>query len=127
MQFDRRRHCVYCNKVLVRKPNEKTSRFNERITCGISCTRKLYQLQNKKKCFCGEYTNHQGEYCSWEHRLIDMKCRQWGIEVSIPSYNFHVSMLVYQQNEYDVQTNKKEPSENLKILYYRQLWLGKKG
>lgn len=99
-----------CGKLLELKQGESIKRFFTRLTCDTFCAE---QKRRKRKyttdnfCFCGRLrTELDSPFCCWEHRLIHIKCKQWGIPSTINGYENHKNMLEQEQSKINKQCRK---------------------
>lgn len=100
-----RRFCGGCDALLVRREGESVPKFLTRKTCNKECQILLKEKKrnNGSSCFCGNPRNIQNApYCSWEHRLIAIKCKRWGFEPNLQQYEEHSSKLNAVQKEIEM-------------------------
>lgn len=90
--------CVVCLCKFGRNPGERQDSYKKRQTClDETCVKVASQKSNIKRCWCGN-SQVDEEYCSWEHRLISIKCKQWGIPLTQKAYDKKVFELESEQS-----------------------------
>jgi len=97
-------YCQICNAELIRKPKESLDSYQRRITCSDECARlkRNESKRNCKMCFCGNPQNRDNApFCSWDCRLIAIKCDRWKIPRSMKLYNKKNEELIAEQRAID--------------------------
>ncbi len=97
--------CSVCSTQLVQRSDESRHSFNKRKTCSPECAAELKRRKQTvtNKCLCGKPPTNNTPYCSWDCRLIAIKCKQWGIPYTIEDYNKKAAQLSAAQREIDMK------------------------
>lgn len=104
-----------CGEKLVQKPDEPLTKFLKCSTCSKECAEEMRTIGKKTaySCFCGKPRSvENAPFCSWDHRLIAIKCKSWGFEPNIKQYMKHSEMLQKQQSEID-KACRPDPTQYL--------------
>lgn len=109
--FKRRiqRFCEFskCGKLIVKRDNETQLNFLKRKTCNTECSVSRRKEKNEesdgKKCWCGTPVSGGEIYCCWDHRLMHIKIKQWGIEPTLKEYYAYCERLQAAQRDIDAK------------------------
>lgn len=98
--------CIVCTNTITKKENELPAAFRKRKTCSDECA-EIYRTERKpklKKCFCGAPQSKDSmPYCCWDHRLIAIKCKRWGIVPTMEGYKERAASLEAAQKEVNIR------------------------
>ena len=105
--------CTICGRLLEREESEDGACFSRRTTCRGDCMRKKHSEARVRRakaayCFCGQRKPTMEEYCCWDHRLIAIKCRQWGFEPDMKRYQMMMEQLDMEQIKYNKRYDEKQ-------------------
>lgn len=115
------KNCVTCSESFTKRRKEEVDSFKKRRTCCKECADILRNLSSKKvRCFCSKPTEAGGNFCSWEHRLIFIKCKQWGIMPTIKGYNDNHERLMKEQMNLERRLLDLEMAEERRSGYDRR-------
>ena len=93
------RYCSKCGLALYRLPDENYQAFLKRRKCKPACGEP--KKTKVSLCFCGARKPMHEDYCCWDHRLIAMKCKQWGIPPNIEAFQTRSTFLESEQLRYN--------------------------
>lgn len=98
--------CAVCNKLLVKAEGELDHNFKKRKTCSEECAEALRNTRKTKSklCFCNNgMSRDHAPYCSWDCRLIAIKCKRWNIPLTMEAYKNHSAKLAEEQRQIDIK------------------------
>jgi len=98
--------CAVCPNILIKRDGDTDYKLKKRKTCSDACAEIYRNIKktHKNVCFCGQPQNRDNyPYCSWDHRIIAIKCKRWGIESSLLGYKERAAQLDAAQREIDVK------------------------
>lgn len=91
-----------CGEKLARKERESMAHYVKRKFMDRHHAAKRKHVSNPANiCFCGRPRANESPYCCWEHRLIAVKCKSWGIELAVEIYESHSNKLKLEQKYHD--------------------------
>jgi hypothetical protein len=99
-----------CNCLLRQREGESMAKFILRKYCTPECSKGM-KGDNRNVCFCGTPRDLQHiPFCSWDCRLIAIKCKRWGIEPDMKEYAKKAQELYNKQREIDIRCR---PDQNV--------------